>query len=133
MRNGKAMRTLVFANSDSGNSTFAMLLSARYKLHVLDLNNVAWSRKEFARFRPDEEIISKLDAFVGANPPSVVEGCYGRWMEHLQSHCTRMGIPEFGRRGVSGELPRASAGAEELLPATPKEQQPAWGNCQRVS
>ena len=49
MCNGKAMRTLVFANSDSGNSTFAMLLSARYKLHVLDLNNVVWSRKEFAR------------------------------------------------------------------------------------
>jgi len=84
------MRVLVFGNSGSGKSTFAKQLSARHNLEMLDLDHVVWSRTEFAKFRPDEEIIRELDAFVAANPAWVVEGCYGRWMEHLQSHCTEM-------------------------------------------
>jgi adenylate kinase family enzyme len=84
------MRILVFGNSGSGKSTFARGLADRHGLTVLDLDNVVWSRTEFAKFRPDEEIIHALAAFVAANPSWVVEGCYGRWMEHLQSHCTEM-------------------------------------------
>src|SRR5580765_795704 len=84
------MRVLVFGNSGSGKSTFARRLSDRHNLKTLDLDNVVWSQKEFARFRPDEEIIRDLDAFVAANPSWVIEGCYGRWMAHLQSRCTEL-------------------------------------------
>ena len=84
------MRVLVFGNSGSGKSTFARRLSAQHNLKELDLDLVVWSKTEFAKFRPDEEIIRELDAFVAANSSWVVEGCYGRWMEHLQSHCTEM-------------------------------------------
>ena len=84
------MRVLVFGNSGSGKSTFARQLSAQHNLKELDLDHVVWSKTEFAKFRPDEEIIRELDAFVAANSSWVVEGCYGRWMEHLQSHCTKM-------------------------------------------
>ena len=84
------MRILVFGNSGSGKSTFARRLAAQHGLTVLDLDQVVWSRTEFAKFRPDEEIIRELDAFAAASPSWVVEGCYGRWMEHLQPHCTEM-------------------------------------------
>ena len=84
------MRVLVFGNSGSGKSTFARRLSAQHNLKELDLDHVVWSKTEFARFRPAEEIIRELDAFVAANSSWVVEGCYGRWMEHLQSHCTEI-------------------------------------------
>ena len=86
----RAMRVLVFGNSGSGKSTFAKQLAARHNLNLLDLDNIVWSRTEFAKFRPDEEIIRELDAFVAANPSWAVEGCYGRWMERLQLHCTEM-------------------------------------------
>ena len=82
------MRILVFGNSGSGKSTFARRLAARHHLEVLDLDAVIWSKEEFATFRPDEEIIRALNAFVTAHPAWVVEGCYGRWMEYLQSRST---------------------------------------------
>ena len=84
------MRILVFGNSGSGKSTFARWLAVQQGLKVLDLDDVVWSRTEFAKFRADEEIVRELDVFVAANPSWVVEGCYGRWMEYLQPHCTEM-------------------------------------------
>lgn len=84
------MRILVFGNSGSGKSTFARRLAARPGVTMLDLDNLVWSRSDFAKFRPDEEITRELDAFIAAHAAWVVEGCYGRWMEHLQAHCTEM-------------------------------------------
>ena len=84
------MRILVFGNSGSGKSTFARRLATTYGFNALDLDHVVWSRKEFAKFRPDEEIIHELDAFVAANLSWVVEGCYGRWMERLLPYCTEI-------------------------------------------
>jgi adenylate kinase family enzyme len=86
----RAVRILVFGNSGSGKSTLARQLANQRGLTVLDLDQVIWSRTDFAKFRPDEEIIRELDAFVAVNPGWVVEGCYGRWMEYLQTHCTEM-------------------------------------------
>jgi adenylate kinase family enzyme len=85
-----AMRILVFGNSGSGKSTFARRLAAQHGLAMLDLDHVVWSRTDFAKFRSDEETIRELDTFVAAHPAWVVEGCYGRWMEHLEPHCTEM-------------------------------------------
>jgi len=41
-------------------------------------------------FRSDAEIIRELGAFTGSNGSWIVEGCYGRFMEHLRAVCTEM-------------------------------------------
>ena len=84
------MRVLIFGNSGSGKSTLARRLAADHHLKLLDLDQLVWSRTDFAKFRADDEIIHELNAFVGAHPGWVVEGCYGRWMKYLQPHCTKM-------------------------------------------
>ncbi len=84
------MRILVFGNSGSGKSTLASRLATTYGLKTLDLDRIVWSRTEFAKFRPEEEVVRELDAFVVAHPSWVVEGCYGRWMERLLASCTEV-------------------------------------------
>ena len=84
------MRVLVFGNSGSGKSTLARRLAARHALTLLDLDGVVWSPTELAVFRPESEIAAALDQFVRANSRWVIEGCYGRWMEHLAPSCTEM-------------------------------------------
>jgi adenylate kinase family enzyme len=84
------MRILVFGNSGSGKSTFARRLATRHGCKALDLDDIVWSRTEFAKFRPDEEIMRELEAFVATHSSWVIEGCYGRWMERLQPDCTEM-------------------------------------------
>ena len=84
------MRVLIFGNSGSGKSTFAQQLAARHALALLNLDEVVGSHAEFAQFRMGEEIIRELEAFVAAHPAWVIEGCYGRWMEHLLSHATEI-------------------------------------------
>jgi adenylate kinase family enzyme len=41
-------------------------------------------------YRSDADIISELSRFVQASPSWIVEGCYGRWMEHLRPHATEI-------------------------------------------
>ena len=84
------MKILIFGNSGSGKSTFARRLAVQHGLVTLDLDDIVWSRSEFAKFRDDAEIIRELEAFMAANSSWVIEGCYGRWMEHLQPHCTEI-------------------------------------------
>jgi len=114
------MRVLVFGNSGSGKSTFARRLSSRHNLKMLDLDRVVWSRSEFAKFRLDEEIIRELDAFVAANPSWVVEGCYGRWMEYLQSHCTRMVFLNSGEAACLANCRTRPWEPKNSLPPRPK-------------
>jgi RimJ/RimL family protein N-acetyltransferase len=84
------MRILVFGNSGSGKTTLARRLGAQHRLTVLDLDNVVWSPSEAGVFRPDVEIVEALVTFVQANPLWIIEGCYGKWMEHLLPQCTEM-------------------------------------------
>lgn len=84
------MKILIFGNSGSGKTTLARQLAARHELAVLDLDSVVWSPTEFAVFRPDAEIIRDLDTFDSMHAQWVIEGCYGRWMQHLQARCTWM-------------------------------------------
>jgi len=55
---------------------------------VLDLDNVVWVSSEVDVFRPDAEIVEAVSTFVQANPSWIIEGCYGKWMEHLLPQCT---------------------------------------------
>ena len=84
------MTILIFGNAGSGKTTLARRLGAERGLTVLDLDNVVWSPTEDGVFRPDSEIAADLAAFVCAHPAWVIEGCYGRWMEHLLPHCTEI-------------------------------------------
>ncbi len=84
------LRMLIFGNSGSGKTTLARQIGARHQLAVLDLDNVVWSPAAPGVFRSDAEIIEALSAFVQANPSWIVEGCYGKWMQHLLPQCTEM-------------------------------------------
>src|SRR5690349_6845713 len=84
------MRILVFGNAGSGKTTLARRFGAERGLTVLDLDNVVWVSSEVDVLRPDAEIAAELAAFVGTHPAWVIEGCYGRWMEHLLGQCTEM-------------------------------------------
>ena len=84
------MKVLVFGNAGSGKTTLARRLGAQHRLAVLDLDNVVWSPDAPGVFRADGEIIEALAAFVQANASWIVEGCYGRWMEHLLPQCTEI-------------------------------------------
>jgi adenylate kinase family enzyme len=80
------MRMLVFGNSGSGKSRFAARLAAKHGLPVLDLDTVVWSPP--AVFRPDAAIIAELSQFVQTTTSWIVEGCYGRWIDHLRPNAT---------------------------------------------
>ena len=82
------MRVLVFGNSGSGKSVFAQRLAARHGVPVLDLDTVVWS--DTAVFRPDSDILGDLSQYVQAATSWIIEGCYGRWMEHLRPHATEI-------------------------------------------
>jgi ribosomal-protein-alanine N-acetyltransferase len=84
------MRILVFGNSGSGKTTLARRIGAQHQLAVLDLDNVVWSPTEPGVFRPDAEIADALASFVQANSSWIIEGCYGKWMEHLLPHCNEI-------------------------------------------
>lgn len=86
----RRVRILIFGNSGSGKSTLARRFALQYKLALLDLDEVVWSRTEFAQFKPEPEIVRELELFLTVNPAWVVEGCYGSWMKHLEQHCTEM-------------------------------------------
>ena len=114
------MRVLVFGNSGSGKSRFAKRLAAKSGLRVLDLDTVVWS--QVAVFRPDHEVIAELLRFVQANTSWIVEGCYGRWMEHLLPHATEM---VFMNPGETACLSNCLARPWESHKYSSKEEQDA--------
>ena len=84
------MRILIFGNAGSGKTTLARRLGVQHRLAVLDLDNVVWSPAAAGVFRPDSDIIEALAEFVRANSSWIVEGCYGKWMNHLLPQCTEI-------------------------------------------
>ena len=84
------MRILIFGNSGSGKSTLARRLSSQHGILILDLDGLVWSRTEYAVLRPEADILADLMTFVRSNDSWIVEGCYGRVMEHLLGACTEM-------------------------------------------
>jgi RimJ/RimL family protein N-acetyltransferase/adenylate kinase family enzyme len=84
------VKILVFGNAGSGKTTLARRIGAEHRLAVLDLDNVVWSPAEAGVFRADAEIVEALAMFVQANRSWIIEGCYGKWMEHLLPQCTEI-------------------------------------------
>ncbi len=84
------MRILLFGNAGSGKTTLSRRLGAHHGMAVLDLDNVVWVSSGTDEFRPDAEIVADLAAFVRDHSTWVIEGCYGKWMEHLSPHCTEI-------------------------------------------
>ena len=114
------MRVLVFGNSGSGKSRLSQRLAAKNRLRVLDLDTVVWS--PVAVFRPDHEIIAELLRFVQTNTSWIIEGCYGRWMEHLLPHATEM---VFMNPGEAACLSNCLARPWEAHKYASKEEQDA--------
>ena len=114
------MKILVFGNSGSGKSHFSQRLAAKNGLRVLDLDTVVWSA--VAVFRPEHEIIAELLRFVQTNPSWIIEGCYGRWMEHLLPHATEM---VFMNPGEAACLSNCLARPWEAHKYSSKEEQDA--------
>ena len=78
----------MFGNSGSGKSRFSKRIGAAHAVPVLDLDRVVWTKTVI--YRTDREITDELARFTEANNSWIVEGCYGRWMEHLSPHATEI-------------------------------------------
>ncbi|HEY8608011.1 MAG TPA: hypothetical protein VIM12_12930 [Noviherbaspirillum sp.] len=84
------MRVLIFGNSGSGKSTYAMRLSQAHDLPHLDLDSIVWEPGEIAVQRSPESIAASLTAFLAENARWVIEGCYGELVEATSVHCTEL-------------------------------------------
>ena len=81
-------RIVIFGNSGSGKTTMARALATQYGLPHLDLDSLAWS--ETAVRRPLGESAQLIDAFVGANPEWIIEGCYADLLDVVLPHATEV-------------------------------------------
>ena len=79
------MKILVYGNSGSGKSTFAMRLARRHALAHLDLDTIVWEPGQIAVLRPAEAIAASLHEFLDSHAAWVIEGCYGELVEAAAS------------------------------------------------
>jgi adenylate kinase family enzyme len=84
------MRILIVGNSGSGKSTRARELAKRHRLAYLDLDTIYFVPGQIAVERPKEQVQKDLDAFIGANPDWVIEGCYGDVIEAALPWCSEL-------------------------------------------
>lgn len=117
------MRVLVFGNAGSGKTTLSRKLVAQHGLAMLDLDNVVWVSSEVDVFRSDTEIMEALEAFVRTHASWVIEGCYGRWMEHLLPRCTEI---IFLNPGLEVCLENCERRSWEPNKFKSKEEQDRW-------
>jgi adenylate kinase family enzyme len=64
-----SMRVLVFGNSGSGKTTYALALAHRYSLAHLDLDSIVWEPGQIAVQRPSEAVMASLGEFLAVNIP----------------------------------------------------------------
>ena len=69
-------RVVIFGNSGSGKSTLARRLIETNILAHLDLDTVAWKSTQPPQRQTLSDSRRKIEAFTGANPQWVIEGCY---------------------------------------------------------
>lgn len=71
------MKILVFGNSGSGKSTYAMTIAERHALAHLDLDTIAWEPGQVAVPRQAADVERSLQVFLDTYPRWIIEGCYG--------------------------------------------------------
>jgi adenylate kinase family enzyme len=84
------MRVLIFGNSGSGKSHYAIGLAREYGLARLDLDTVVWEPGQIAVGRPYGEALSDLRQFIDEHEDWVIEGCYGDLIEYALPRCTEL-------------------------------------------
>ncbi|MBK8726593.1 MAG: shikimate kinase [Holophagaceae bacterium] len=90
-------RILILGNSGSGKSTRAKGLAEASGLPHLDLDTLVWEPGRIAVPRPLDAVRADLEAFAGAHPGWIVEGCYGELIEALLPRCTELVFLNPGR------------------------------------
>ncbi|MES2124949.1 MAG: AAA family ATPase [Gemmatimonadota bacterium] len=84
-------RIVVFGNSGSGKSTWAIAQSALLGCAHLDLDTVAWEPALSPPTRRSlQESQSRIDTFVSANEQWVIEGCYADLLTHAARSATEV-------------------------------------------
>jgi len=91
------MRILVFGNSGSGKSTYALGLARRHGIAHLDLDTIAWEPGLVAVRRAPDAVRASLAGFIAANATWVIEGCYGDIIEAAAPHATGLVFLNPGR------------------------------------
>ena len=84
------MKVLVFGNSGSGKSTYALALAAQHGLAHLDLDAIVWEPGEIAVQRDPQAISALLMEFIAAHSNWVIEGCYGELVLAASGHCSQL-------------------------------------------
>jgi len=79
-------KILIFGNSSSGKSSLAKKLSKSSNLAHLDLDTIAWCKKEITNRASSEHSRQKILDFVTSNKSWVIEGCYTDLLEIAKKH-----------------------------------------------
>jgi adenylate kinase family enzyme len=91
------VKIVVFGNSGSGKSTYAMALAARHGLEHLDLDSIVWEPGKIAVQRDRAAIDASLREFLSRNDAWVIEGCYGELVRAAAPHATLLVFLDPGR------------------------------------
>lgn len=84
------MRLLVFGNSGSGKSTYAIAAATTNGLAHLDLDSIVWEPGKIAVQRHAEDIAGSLKDFIAQYSNWVIEGCYGELIQAAAPCCTEL-------------------------------------------
>lgn len=82
------MRIVIIGNAGSGKTTLAKVLSRRYQLAHLPLDEVAWDLG--TNRLPIEQSIAMLDRFRAAHSSWVIEGVYGLLVSRLLPYSSEL-------------------------------------------
>src|SRR5690349_20107866 len=82
------MKALVFGNSGSGKSTYALAQATREGVAQLDLDAIVWEPGKIAVRRSRESVATSLQSFIDSHAAWVIEGCYGEPAQAALAHCT---------------------------------------------
>jgi ABC-type dipeptide/oligopeptide/nickel transport system ATPase subunit len=66
MESMTSMRVLVFGNSGSGKTTYALALAHRYSLAHLDLDSIVWEPHKYSSLEQQHAMLENLQAWVAA-------------------------------------------------------------------
>lgn len=84
------MWVLILGNSGAGKTTMARALAEAHDLARLDLDAVVWEPHRVAEGRLEAEVRADLDRFAAEHRRWVIDGSYGRWIDHLAPRASEL-------------------------------------------